>query len=155
MNSSIILQRPLRLIVCKSEVFPDGNKAAFSALESHLDTLQGRKFYGLVYETTEGMDYFAGLVPEEETEEAKFINLGFSIREVEGGPCARAKLFDWSDKTDQIGPTVGEMIKKHGIDSSRPQIEFYRSLSELHLLLPIPSQDSLQIDLAQKSSIKK
>jgi hypothetical protein len=48
------------------------------------------------------------------------------------------KLHDWSSKTDQIGSTIGAMIGVYGIDPSRPQMEFYRSLSELHLLLPIP-----------------
>ena len=58
--------------------------------------------------------------------------------DVRGGPCARVKLRDWSSKLDQIGPTFGAMIAEHGIDSSRPQIESYRSVTELHLLLTIP-----------------
>lgn len=83
------------------------------------------------------MEYYAGLVPDSEIEERKFESLGFTVREIPGGRCARTKLFDWSDKTDQIGPTIGAMISEHGIDPSRPQMEFYRSFSELHLLVPI------------------
>jgi hypothetical protein len=137
MNASIITQPKLRLITAKSAKFPEGNRDAFRAIESHLKTLKGRKFYALVYETEDGMDYYAGLVPDSEIEERRFAELGFPITEIEGGACARIKLLDWTSKTDQIGPSFGAMIGQFGIDTSRPQMEYYRSLSELHLLLPI------------------
>ena len=135
---TVIQQPRLKLIVAKAESFPDGNKEAFDILESHLSTLKDRKFYGLCYPGDDGeMGYYAGLVPHHEIEERKFADLGFATREVEGGPCARVKMLDWLSKTDQIGPTFGEMIEKHGIDPSRPMMEFYRSMKELHLLLPV------------------
>ena len=139
MKATIIEQPSLRLIAAKSKSFPDGNSAAMNAIESRLETLQGRKMYGLVYETAEGIDYYAGLVPEDKAEEKMFSELGFNILEIEGGACARVKLLDWSSKIDQIGPTFGAMIGEYGVDASRPQMEFYRSLKELHLLLPLPS----------------
>jgi hypothetical protein len=138
MKASIIQQKELRLITAKSKSFPGGNTEAFNSIESHLETLRGRKFYGLVSAVEKEMVYYAGLVPENEGEEERFVELGFSITEIEGGPCARVKLLDWQSKIEQIGPTFGAMIGEHGIDSSRPQMEFYRSLTELHLLLPIP-----------------
>jgi hypothetical protein len=138
MNATVIKQPKLRLITSRSAKFPDGNRAAFRSLESHLKSLKGRKFYGLVYETDDSMDYYAGLVPDNEIEERRFAELGFSITEVEGGMCARIKLLDWTSKTDQIGPSIGAMIDQFGIDPSRPQMEYYRSMSELHLLVPIP-----------------
>ncbi|HBJ84129.1 MAG TPA: hypothetical protein DDZ88_09730 [Verrucomicrobiales bacterium] len=140
MNATIIKQPKLRLISMKSAKFPEGNRDAFRAIESHLKTLKGRRFYGLVYDSDEGMEYFAGLVPDSEIEERKFTELGFPITEVEGGACARIKLLDWTSKTDQIGPSFGAMIDQFGIDISRPQMEYYRSLSELHLLLPVLSE---------------
>jgi hypothetical protein len=79
MKASIINQSPLRLITTRSKKFPEGNEAAFDALESPLSTLQGRKFYGLAYATADGMDYYAGLVPANEAEERRFGELGFSI----------------------------------------------------------------------------
>lgn len=139
MNATLIQQPPLRLITAKSAKFPEGNREAFSALESHLKTLKGRRFYGLVYEKEGGMDYHAGLVPDSEIEERKFSALGFSITEIAGGRCARIKMLDWISQTDQIGPSFGAMIRQFGIDPSRPQMEYYRSLSELHLLLPVPA----------------
>ena len=86
------------------------------------------------------MDYLAGLVPDSEIEEHSFAELGFPVVEVPGGACARVKLIDWSSKTNQIGPAFGVMIDEFGIDASRPQMEFYRSSTELHLLLPVPTE---------------
>lgn len=136
-----IIEHPkLRLITARSVKFPEGNRDAFRAIESHLKTLKGRKFYGLVYKTDDGLDYYAGLVPDHENEERRFAALGFPITEIEAGPCARLKLHDWTSKTDQIGPAFGAMIEQFGIDPLRPQMEYYRSLSELHLLLPVPAR---------------
>jgi|GEM_PF-444785 len=141
MNVAIIQQPKLRLITARSAKFPQGNQAAFRSIESHLETLKGRRFYGLVFEGEDNIEYLAGLVPENEIEERRFSEMGFSITEVEGGTCARLKIVDWASKTDQIGPSFGSMIERFGIDTSRPQMEYYRSLSELHLLLPIQSSD--------------
>lgn len=138
MNISLVRQPRLRLISAKSESFPEANRAAFAAIEAHLKSLRGRKFYGLVYESEAGMEYHAGLVPDNEIEERRFAALGFPIIEIEAGRCARTKILDWMRHTHEIGPAFGAMIEKHGIDPSRPQMEYYRSMSELHLLLPIP-----------------
>jgi hypothetical protein len=140
MKATLIHQPQLRLITAKSKHFPEGNKMAFDSIETHLKALKGRRFYGLVYESESGIDYYAGLVPDNEMEECRFIELGFSIMEIEGGACARVKLGDWTSKTDQIGPIFKAMIDEHGIDPSRPQVEFYRSLRELHLLSPVLSE---------------
>ncbi len=144
MQATIITQAPLRLITARSKTFPAGNRAAFDAIESQLDSLRGRKFYGLVYPTENNVDYYAGLVPQSDTEELAFKDSGFDIKVIDGGPCARIKLHDWSSKTDQIGPAFATMINQYGFDPLRPQMEFYRSLSELHLLLPIPEQSALK-----------
>lgn len=141
MNATLVQQAPLRLITVKSTKFPEGNREAFTALESPLKTLKGRRFYGLVYERQDGLEYHAGLVPDSEIEERKFTALGFAITEIAGGPCARMKMLDWIEKTGQIGPSFVAMIRQFGIDPSRPQMEYYRSLSELHLLLPVPPSE--------------
>ena len=143
MKVTIINQPPLRLIATKSRKFPEGNSEAFELIETRLDSLKGRKFYGLVYPSPseKTMEYFAALVPNDEEEEREFTSQGFTILEVEGGDCARVKMLDWNTKTDQIGPMISTMIEEHGIDPSRPQMEFYRSLKELHLLVPVRSEN--------------
>lgn len=137
MKTTFIDQPALRLITAKSKAFPKGNAEAMNSIESQLPTLRGRKFYGLAYESEDGMDYYAGLVPKGEMEEYRFAELGFPIREIPGGRCVRVKLRDWGTKTDLIGPMFSTMIREHGVDTSRPQMEFYQGMSELHLLLPV------------------
>ncbi len=73
MRATVIQQPALRLIVAKSASFPVGNRAAFESLENHLDSLRGRRFYGLVDQTAAGLAYAAGLVPLDEAEATRFV----------------------------------------------------------------------------------
>ena len=137
LKATIIQQPAIRLITCKSRSFPDGNREAFNTIESRLDSLRGRKFYALVYGAADGLQYFAGLVPQSVEEERWFTHHGFGIIEVEAGTWAQSKLDDWLSNTDQIGSMFDSMIAAYGHDPSRPQMEFYRSMTELHLLVPV------------------
>ena len=69
MKATLIDQPPLRLILSRSESFSDGVPAAFDELEGQLETLRGRRFYGLACTASEPMEYFAGLVPLDVGEE--------------------------------------------------------------------------------------
>ncbi len=137
MHTTIINQPALRLVTARAVNFPEGTKEAFRSLERQLKSLKGRKMYGLVFEREGGMEYHAGLLPDNEIEERRLVALGFPIIEVAGGPCARAKLMDWSRHLDEIGPMIGAMIERHGIDPTRPTLEYDRSFAELHLLVPV------------------
>jgi ribosomal protein S24E len=80
------------------------------------------------------LEYHAGLVPESEAEER---SIGLPIIEVPAGLCVRRKLENWTEHTDQIGVMFDEMIREFGMDRSRPTMEYYRSVEEMHLLVPI------------------
>lgn len=134
MQATIIEQPALRLITAKAATFPGDTSDAFQVLESTLPSLKGRKMYGLVYGGPNGLEYYAGLVPESVEEERAF---GLPIIEVPAGLCVRRKLENWTEHTDQIGVMFDEMIQEFGMDRSRPTIEFYRSVEEMHLLVPI------------------
>jgi hypothetical protein len=129
MKSTIIQQPPLRLITVKAKSFPEGIRASWQELETKRK-IKGRKAYGLIY----GNEYFAGLVSDGELEERV---TGLHVVEVPGGPWARIKVEDWNQKTGQIGPLFAQMATEHEVDLSRPSMEFYRSFTELHLLLPV------------------
>ncbi|MCG8601923.1 MAG: hypothetical protein MI807_17410 [Verrucomicrobiales bacterium] len=144
MKTILVEQPSLRLITCQSGSFPDGNAAAFERLEKELESLRGRKFYGLIYETEEGIDYFAGLLPLDPDEENRFRENGFSTATIPGGSFARAKIKGWRERTHEIGSAFADIIQTHGIDLSRPQMEYYRSLEELHLLVPVPLENRLR-----------
>jgi hypothetical protein len=132
-NSAIIEQPALRLITVKAWSFPDGIKAAWRAIEERR-AMKGRKAYGLIYSSVRGMEYHAGLVSDGELEERV---TGLPVIEVPAGPCARMKLMDWNQHIEQIGPLFGQMMEEVDVDASRPAMEFYRSFTELHLLVPV------------------
>ncbi len=129
MKSTIIQQSPLRLITVKAKSFPEGIPASWQELETKRK-IKGRKAYGLIYNG----EYFAGLVSDGELEERV---AGLHVVEVTGGPCARIKLEDWQKNVAQIGPLFAQMAAEHEVDPTRPAMEFYRSFTELHLLLPV------------------
>jgi predicted transcriptional regulator YdeE len=124
----------LRLLVAQAETFPEGAAAAFERVESGLPTLRGRKLYGVVYTTPEGVRYYAGVVPEDEQESER---LGLPVLTVPAGPYARANLMHWEEHRDDIGPVVDQMIESVDYDPSRPVLEFYRSSFELQLHVPV------------------
>lgn len=140
MKYTIIQQPPLRLITVKAPSFPDGISAAWQEIELKR-SIKGRKSYGLICSTDAGMEYHAGLVSDGELEERV---TGLPVIEVPGGPCARIKLENWNPKKDQIGPSFAQMAAEHEVDPSRPAMEFYRSLSELHLLLPVKAKSPVK-----------
>lgn len=129
MKSVIIKQAPLRLITVKAKSFPEGIRGAWQEIEAKRK-IKGRKAYGLIFED----EYFAGLVSDGELEERV---TGLPVIEVAGGKCVRVKLEDWQKNTAQIGPLFAQMAGEHEVDPSRPAMEFYRSFTELHLLLPV------------------
>lgn len=129
MNITIAHLPPLRLITVKAKSFPEGIRAAWQEIESRRK-IKGRKAYGLIYDG----EYFAGLVSDGELEERV---TGLPVIEVAGGPCARIKLEDWQKNIAEIGPLFAQMAAEHEVDPSRPAMEFYRSFTELHLLLPV------------------
>lgn len=133
LRSTITQQPALRLITVKAPSFPEGISAAWQDIEAKR-SIKGRKSYGLICRTETGMEYHAGLVSDGELEERV---TGLPVMEVAGGPCARIKLENWSQKKDQIGPAFAQMAAEHEVDPSRPAMEFYRSFAELHLLLPV------------------
>jgi DNA gyrase inhibitor GyrI len=124
-----------RLIVCRAEADrPDEIKAAWHTLESKLPTLKGRKFYGLSYTDASEPAYYAGVVPLDAEEEAA---LGFPALVLDGGKYARVKLMDWTRHTEEIPTIFDQLDQAVRRDPARPAVEFYRSQSELHLLVPI------------------
>jgi hypothetical protein len=133
--SATIVEMPeLYLVVSKANEFPDDIKASWQRLESRLPTLKGRKFYGLTFFKDGELSYYATL----ETDDAREIAaLGFPTMRVNAGKYTRVKLQDWEQHADQIGDIFEDLRSRYAKDGTRPDIEFYRSQKELHLLMPI------------------
>lgn len=131
---SIIDQPDIELIVCRATEFPAGIKDSWERLESKLASLKGRKFYGLTYFEEGHLVYYAGLQP---LDDGEIKTLGFPTMTLKGGKYARVNLMDWNNHADEIGPIFDELMKEYKKDPSGPTVEFYRSQSELHLMIPI------------------
>jgi hypothetical protein len=64
-------------------------------------------------------------------------SLGFPTMMIKGGKYARVKLFDWQNHTDKIGEIFGQLMEDFQMDPNGAGVEYYRSQSELHLLMPL------------------
>ena len=133
-KASIINQPDIELVVCRANEFPAGIKDAWERLESKLASLKGRKFYGLTYFEDGQLVYYAGLQPKNNEE---IQALGFPTMRLKGGKYVRVKLMDWNSQADEIGPIFDELMETYRKDPSGPTIEFYRSHTELHLMIPL------------------
>jgi hypothetical protein len=133
-KATIVDLPDIRLMVIRVDEFPGGIKAAWDRLESKLSSLKGRKFYAASRYEGPQMAYFVGVVPASEEE---ITALGLPTMMIKGGKYARAKLLDWPDHTDKIGQIFSELTRDFPMDTNGWALEYYRSQSELHLLIPL------------------
>ena len=131
-RATIVNLPDVNLVVSRADEFPSGIKAAWDRLESKLPSLKSRKFYGLTVCEGSQLAYFAGFEPVNDEEVA---SLGFPTMMIKGGKYARAKLFDWQNHTDKIGEIFDQLMQDFQMDPNGATVEYYRSQSELHLLI--------------------
>lgn len=131
-KATIVDLTDVNLVVSRADEFPSGIKAAWDRLESKLPSLKGRKFYGLTICEGSQLAYYAGVQPVNDEEVA---SLGFPTMMIKGGKYARVKLFDWQNHTDKIGEIFGQLMEDFQLDPNGGSVEYYRSQSELHLLM--------------------
>lgn len=124
----------VRVLYVKSDSGPSGAERAFNKIESKLGSLRGRKFYGLIFGTPPNFEYWAsvGLFPDDKPKE-----WGFDTWTIPGGRYAQIKLKDWNNNLDKVPNLFKQLAESNDIDTSRPSIEFYRSMDELLLRVPI------------------
>jgi hypothetical protein len=141
-KATIVDLPDLKLMVVRADEFPSGLKAAWDGLESRLSSLKGRKFYGVSRYEGSQMVYFAGVVP---VSDGEVTALGLPTMTIKGGKYARAKILDWPKHTDQIAQTFGELTRDFPMDPNGWALEYYRSQSELHLLIPLAAPQPLNM----------
>lgn len=133
-KATIVDLPDIQLAVSRADEFPGGIKAAWDRLESKLPSLKGRRFYGLTVCEGSQLAYFAGVMPVSDEEVA---SLGFPTTTLKGGKYARVKVLDWPNHTEEIGRIFDELMREYPMDPNGPSVEYYRSHSELHLLIPL------------------
>ena len=70
--------------------------------------------------------------------------MSLEVGSIPGGWYVRRKVFDWEQviAAGKLGSIFEEMVKLYPIDRSRPEIEYYRSMKELHLLVPVANRET-------------
>lgn len=122
----------------KADMKAKGPSAAFGLLESKLPTLRGRKFYGAYHQGPEDEEYYA-CVAKVETDDPDRMQLEAWV--IPGGKFVRRRVMDWEKVVNagQLPKLFTELLEAHSseFDPARFSLEFYRSQTELHLLLPV------------------
>jgi len=63
--------------------------------------------------------------------------MGLDTWIIPGGKYLQEKIWDWGLKLDQISGVFSKMISRGELENTRPTLEYYRSMRELRLLIPI------------------
>jgi len=116
-----------------------GPAEAMHRLESKLPSLKGRRFYGTFRLLPEGEEYFACV---EKTSADDPIAMNLEVGTIPGGSYIRRKVTDWETviAAGKLGSIFEEIVGHYHVDRSRPSVEYYRSMSELHVLVPVLDQ---------------
>ena len=113
-----------------------GPKAAFDVLESKLPSLKGRRFFGTIRILDDDEEYYACVerLPTEDPEA-----LGLEVGTIPGGRYVRRRVWDWESvvAAGKMKEISEEFARGYVLDPERPSVEFYRSMKELHILLPL------------------
>lgn len=132
-------RQDVKVLRVRADMRGGGPSEAMQRLESKLPGLKGRKFYGAFRLLPEGEEYFACV---ERTASDDPAAMGLEAGRIPGGSYVRRKVLHWEKviADGRLGPIFGEMVDHYDVDRSRPEIEFYRSMTELHLLVPVLSK---------------
>lgn len=130
----IITFPEIKVMYVKSDNGIAGGRKAFDKLESKLSTLKGRKFYGLVFGIPPNDEYRACVETEDENESSR-LNLNTYI--IPGGKFIQERIKNWNDNLHLIGETFQKLAHQYQVDNTRPSVEFYRSMRDMLITLPI------------------
>jgi hypothetical protein len=138
---SFVERSEVEVLRVRAEMHGSGPAGAMRVLEGKLPSLKGRKFYGAFRLLPDGEEYFACVerIPSDDPE-----RMGLEVGTLPGGLYARRKLHDWQRiiAAGQLPEYGRAFVQGYAIDRSRPELEYYRSLSEMHLLLPVLSRET-------------
>jgi hypothetical protein len=126
---------PVMFVAAEADprIVVDAAQRAFGELESSLDTLRGRRFFG-VFDPASS-EYLA-CAQTKDSDDAPRLGLRQTV--IPGGAYLRATITGEPPGVyAQIGPTFDELEKQERPDSNRPVIEYYRRHNEIDLLVPV------------------
>ena len=135
-GDSYVERSEVQVLRVRADMKGKGPAEAFRRLESKLASLRGRHFYGAFRILPDGEEYFACV---ERIDGEYAARMGLESATIPGGLYVRRKVLDWESviAAGKLPAIAREMVETYQVDRSRPELEFYRSRSELHLLLPV------------------
>ncbi len=144
-TDSYVERATLRVLRVRADMKGGGPAEAMRKLESKLATLRGRRFYGTFRVLPGGEEYFACV---EKSDLDDPVSLQLEEAEIPGGLYVRRKLFDWSKviAEGKLPSVFKDMVRHYDVDLTRPELEYYRSMQELHLLVPVQSRGPNPLD---------
>lgn len=124
----------IKILYVKSQNGTMESRQAFDKLESKLPTLKGRKFYGLVFGIPPNDEYWASveLMPDDQPE-----LWGFRTGSIPAGKYIQERIDNWNENTSLIGKTFQRLASQNETDATRPCVEFYRSMRDMLVRLPV------------------
>jgi hypothetical protein len=130
----------IQVLLVRADWSGGGPAEAMHRLESKLPSLRGRKFYGTFRLLPEGEEYFACV---ERTDADDPVRMELEVGTIPGGLYLRRKLTDWQRviADGKLGEQFDELLRTCHPDRTRPSIEFYRSMAEMHLLEPVLNRE--------------
>ena len=137
-----VVDRPeIEVLRVRADMKGKGPKDAFAVLESKLPTLKNRRFFGTIRDREDELEYYA-CVERLATEDPTA--LGLEAGTVPGGRYVRRRIWDWESvvAAGKMQEVSKEFARGYLLDPDRPTIEFYRSMKELHLLLPLAASSA-------------
>ena len=140
MAADSYVERPrIQVLRILADMQRGGPAEAMQKLESKLSSIKGRKFYGAFRILPEGEEYFACV---EKTASDDPASMELDEGEIPGGLYIRRKVLDWSRviAEGKLPSVSKDMIRHYDVDKARPELEYYRSMTELHILIPVRSR---------------
>ncbi|MDE1820445.1 MAG: hypothetical protein KGJ23_11965 [Euryarchaeota archaeon] len=134
---SFVERKDMPVLRVRADMRGAGPPAAFDLLESKLPTLKGRHFYGAFRPVEGGEEYYA-CVEQVSTDEP--LTMQIETGTLPGGTYVRRKLLGEEAKVAAFAKNFPQMVKAYATDPERPQLEYYRSEKEWHLLVPVRSR---------------
>jgi len=134
-------RRTVEVLRVLADMRGGGPAEAMHRLESKLPSLKGRKFYGTFRLLPQGEEYYAS-VERIATDDP--VDMGLDVGVIPGGLYVRRRVDDWEAviAAGKLGSIFEEMVGYYTVDRSRPEVEYYRSMKELHVLVPVLSREA-------------
>jgi len=139
--NSVVELRDIPVMRVRADMKGKGPAHAFEVLESKLPSLKGRKFYGAFRMLAGGEEEYYACVERIGSDDPKKMQLETGT--IPGGKYGRRKIEGWEEivRAGRLPAVFRKFVESlepyvdH--DEVRPALEFYRSRSELILLMPM------------------